>query len=62
MRLFTNAVQFQLKSWDSRIPGFHLDLKNVYEFQLRAAVSKFGVTTNEPPQLPVHPCLVLVTI
>jgi hypothetical protein len=29
-----NAVQIQLKSWDSRIPGFHLDLKNVSEFQL----------------------------
>jgi hypothetical protein len=30
-----NTVQIQLKSWDSRIPGFQLDLKIVYEFQLR---------------------------
>jgi hypothetical protein len=29
-----NMVQIQLKSWDSRIPGFQLDLKIVYEFQL----------------------------
>ncbi len=33
-RLFMNTVQIQLKSWDSRIPGFQLDLKIVYEFQL----------------------------
>jgi hypothetical protein len=30
-----STVQIQLKSWDSRIPGFQLDLKIVYEFQLR---------------------------
>ncbi len=34
-RLFMNKVQIQLKSCDSRIPGFQLDLKIVYEFQLR---------------------------
>jgi hypothetical protein len=33
-RLFMNTVQIQLKSWDSRIPGFQLDLKIVYAFQL----------------------------
>jgi hypothetical protein len=33
-RLFMNTVQMQLKSWDSRIPGFQLHLKIVYEFQL----------------------------
>jgi hypothetical protein len=27
MRLFMNTVQIQLKSWDSRIPSFQLDLK-----------------------------------
>jgi hypothetical protein len=29
-----NMVQIRLKSQDSRIPGFQLDLKIVYEFQL----------------------------
>jgi hypothetical protein len=33
-----HTVQIQLKSRDFRIPGFHLDLKIVYEFQLRTAV------------------------
>jgi hypothetical protein len=33
-RLFMNMVQIRLKSQDSRIPGFQLDLKIVYEFQL----------------------------
>jgi hypothetical protein len=33
-RLFMNTVQIQLKSWDSRIPGFQLDFTIVYEFQL----------------------------
>jgi hypothetical protein len=33
-RLFINAIQIQLKSWDSRIPVFYLALKIVYEFQL----------------------------
>jgi hypothetical protein len=30
-----NTVQIQLKSWDSRISGFQLDSKIVYEFQLK---------------------------
>ncbi len=34
-RLFMNMVQIRLKSQDSRIQGFQLDLKIVYEFQLR---------------------------
>jgi hypothetical protein len=29
-----NTVQIQLKSRNSRIPGFYLNLKIVYEFQL----------------------------
>jgi hypothetical protein len=33
--LFMNTVQIQLKSRDSKIPGFQLDLKIVFEFQLR---------------------------
>jgi hypothetical protein len=33
-RLFMNMVQIRLKSQDTRIPGFQLDLKIVYEFQL----------------------------
>jgi hypothetical protein len=39
-----HTVQIQLKSRDFRIPGFHLDLKIVYEFQLwsRAVQSVAG--------------------
>jgi hypothetical protein len=34
-RLFMNMVQIRLKSQDFRIQRFQLDLKIVYEFQLR---------------------------
>jgi hypothetical protein len=34
-----HTVQIQLKSRDFRIPGFHLDLKIVYEFQLWSSKS-----------------------
>jgi hypothetical protein len=36
-----NTVQIQLKSRDSRISGFHLNLKIVYEFQLRSLQDVF---------------------
>jgi hypothetical protein len=40
-RLFMNMVQIRLKSQDSRIPGFQLDLKIVYEFQLWPGAPKY---------------------
>jgi hypothetical protein len=50
-RLFMNMVQIRLKSRDSRIPGFQLDLKIVYEFQFRTAGLQSGVTAKKPPLL-----------
>jgi hypothetical protein len=51
-RLFMNMVQMRLKSQDSRIPGFQLDLKIVYEFQLRqgsAAKNQMRKSSEEGP-------------
>jgi hypothetical protein len=42
-----HTIQIQLKSQDFRIPGFHLDLKIVYEFQLRTPTRDHFVKTSQ---------------